>query len=162
MRQLADSNGFVSDTYAYTSFGEPLASTGSTANEFRYVGEQLDPNSGFYYNRARWMDPGTGRFFGVDPDPGLGTAPITLHRYLYAGASPVSFSDPSGEFFGFSDLSISSILQGVGRVIGQTQMWTRYGMYMANRAASWALSNSLRIELYATAAALGTGIAQIW
>jgi RHS repeat-associated protein len=115
VRQLADSNGFVSDTYAYTAFGEPLASTGSIANEFRYVGEQADPNSGFYYLRARWMDPATGRFLGVDPVAGKKTSPLTLHRYLYAGGSPVSFEDPSGRFF-----TLSGVLTGIA-VYGITQ-----------------------------------------
>lgn len=72
--------------------------TGSPENDFRYVGEQLDPNSGFYYNRARWMDPGTGRFIGVDPYEGDPQSPVSLHRYLYANASPVSFADPTGQF----------------------------------------------------------------
>jgi RHS repeat-associated protein len=97
VRQLTDSVGAVSDTYLYTAFGEALASTGTTVNDFRYVGEQLDPNSGFYYNRARWMDPGTGRMLGADPYEGDPAAPFSLHRYLYANASPVTYSDPSGK-----------------------------------------------------------------
>jgi YD repeat-containing protein len=64
VRQLTDSIGAVSDTYLYSAFGETLASTGTTVNEFLYVGEQADPNSGFYYLRARWMDPASGRFPG--------------------------------------------------------------------------------------------------
>ncbi len=96
VRMLADSIGAITDSMYYTSFGENLFSSGSTVNDFRYVGEQLDGNSGFYYNRARWMDPGTGRFVGVDPYGGDPQAPVSLHRYLYANANPVNFSDPSG------------------------------------------------------------------
>ena len=51
------------------------------------------------YHRARWMDPSTGRFAGVDPFGGNARDPVTLHRYLYAGPNPVAFADPSGEFF---------------------------------------------------------------
>ncbi len=66
-----------------------LRRAGRTENEFRYVGEQWDPNAGFYYLRARWMDPSTGRFVSVDPFGGDPQAPVSLHRYLYANASPI-------------------------------------------------------------------------
>ncbi len=97
VRALTDAAGSVTDAYDYTAFGEALASTGSSVNDFKYVGEQLDPNSGFYYNRARWMDPKVGRFASVDPFNGVLLDPMSLHRYLYANASPVSFKDPTGK-----------------------------------------------------------------
>ena len=65
-------------------------------NDYKYVGEEHDPNSGYYYLRARWMDPARGRFVSVDPWGGDPQAPVSLHRYLYANGSPVSFGDPSG------------------------------------------------------------------
>jgi RHS repeat-associated protein len=97
IRALTDTSGTITDTYFYTAFGEELAKTGKTKNEFRYVGEQWDPNAGFYYLRARWYDQSTGRFASVDPYAGDPQAPVSLHRYLYGNASPVSFWDPSGE-----------------------------------------------------------------
>lgn len=66
IRQLTDNTGTVSDTYDYFAFGELLNRTGSTVNEFQYVGEQFDPNVGFYYLRARWMNPENGRFASSD------------------------------------------------------------------------------------------------
>jgi|GEM_PF-5252252 len=54
IRLLADSIGAVTDSNYYTAFGEDLYHSGSTVNDFKYVGEQVDGNSGFYYNRARW------------------------------------------------------------------------------------------------------------
>ena len=56
----------------------------------------MDPNSGLYYHRARWMDPRVGRFASRDPFDGLILEPQTLHRYLYANADPVNRTDPSG------------------------------------------------------------------
>jgi fibro-slime domain-containing protein/RHS repeat-associated protein len=109
VRQLADSGGFVSDNYVYTAFGESQASTGNTINDFKYVGEQFDPNSGFYYLRARWMNPTAGRFVSIDPYEGEPQAPITLHRYLYAGSSPISFSDPGGNLFGIIDVVVAEV-----------------------------------------------------
>jgi RHS repeat-associated protein len=98
VRQLTDASGAVTDAYWYTAFGEELATTGTTANGFRYSGEQWDPNAGFYYLRARWMSPSTGRFTSVDPAVGDRLAPVSLHRYLYSNNSPATFVDPTGNF----------------------------------------------------------------
>jgi RHS repeat-associated protein len=98
IRALTNSQGSVTDTYDYFAFGEVLNRTGTTINEFTYTGEQWDPNAGFYYLRARWYDPARGRFASVDPYEGDPQSPISLHRYLYGNASPVSFSDPMGLF----------------------------------------------------------------
>ena len=42
------------------------------------------------------MDPSTGRFVSVDPFAGDPQAPVSLHRYLYAGIDPVNHIDPTG------------------------------------------------------------------
>jgi RHS repeat-associated protein len=98
IRQLTNGAGLVTDEYFYTAFGVQLARTGTTVNPFQYVGEAFDPNAGFYYNRARWYDPANGRFTSVDPIFGIPQAPVSLHKYLYAGSSPISFKDPTGKF----------------------------------------------------------------
>ena len=97
IRQLTDNTGVVTDTYDYFAFGELLNKTGTTDNEFQYVGEQVDPNSGFYYLRARWLNPKNGRFVSVDPFEGNPYSNISMHRYLYVNMSPICFIDPSGE-----------------------------------------------------------------
>jgi len=61
-----------------------------------YRGEQYDSNLGLYYLRARYYNPATGRFMSRDPNAGLITIPITLHKYIYAGDNPISWKDPSG------------------------------------------------------------------
>ncbi len=93
-----ETNPQITDTYAYDAFGVLLESTGFTVNHYRYTGEQFDPNSGFYYLRARYMNPTTGRFINRDPFGGFNNDPTSLHRYLYANASPVLYADPSGMF----------------------------------------------------------------
>jgi RHS repeat-associated protein len=97
IRELTDASGLVSDQYWYTAFGEELVKTGSTGNEFRYVGEQWDPNTHFYYLRSRWMDARVGRFNSSDIYFGDVRKTINLHRYLYAGNSPINKIDPNGE-----------------------------------------------------------------
>ncbi len=93
-------NETITDHYAYSAFGESdLASTtGSTENNYRYTGEQLDPNLGFYYLRARYMNPGQGRFVGMDSYFGNSSDPPSLHKYMWANNSPTMYADPSGLF----------------------------------------------------------------
>lgn len=93
---LANESGVVTDTYSYDAFGNLLKSTGSTANSYRYCGEQFDSTTGLYYLRARYMDTSTGRFISQDTYAGSTADPISLHKYLYANSNPVMYSDPSG------------------------------------------------------------------
>ena len=51
--------------------------------------EQFDPNLGFYYLRARYLNPAIGRFLSMDAFQGINSDPITLHRYLYGNANPI-------------------------------------------------------------------------
>ena len=53
VRQLTDNTGTVTDTYAYDAFGNTVAQTGSTVNEFQYRGEQYDASLQMYYLRAK-------------------------------------------------------------------------------------------------------------
>ena len=95
-RFLTAANGTISDTYAYDAFGTLLTSTGTTPNNYLYTGEQYDPNLGFYYLRARYLNPGTGRFWTRDSFDGNSQDPLSLHKYLYAENDPVDNVDWSG------------------------------------------------------------------
>ncbi len=95
-RLLTTSTGVAADRYWYEAFGETESHTGTSDNAFLFAGEQLDPNLGFYYLRARYMDAASGRFMSMDSWDGVDTDPVTLHKYLYANASPASYTDPSG------------------------------------------------------------------
>ncbi|HRX78443.1 MAG TPA: RHS repeat-associated core domain-containing protein, partial [Pirellulaceae bacterium] len=97
-RLLTDENGNVTDAIDYDAFGNVIARSGSTDIEHLYRGEALDPNTGFYYLRARWMNPTSGRFLTQDSFPGFGNSPFSLNKYLYTHANPVVGTDPSGFF----------------------------------------------------------------
>ena len=96
VRALANENGKITDTYTYDAFGNLISSTGSTANSYRYCGEQFDSTTGLYYLRARYMNPSVGRFISMDTYQGSNADPISLHKYLYANSNPVTYTDPSG------------------------------------------------------------------
>ncbi len=114
IRVLTDDTGTSTDAYVYEVYGNLEHGEGATPNTFRYSGEQYDPNLGFYYLRARYYDPSTGRFPTMDTYQGRIHEPQTLHKYLYVHADPVNLIDPSGMFsIGSQMMAIS-----VGAVLG--------------------------------------------
>jgi len=99
----------ATDTYDYDAFGNLIHSTGTTPNNYLYSGEQFDPDLGLYYNRARYLNISTGRFWSMDTSEGDDESPLSLHRYLYANSDPVNGRDPSGH----EDLAELGTVQGV-------------------------------------------------
>ncbi|MCP3976137.1 MAG: RHS repeat protein, partial [bacterium] len=96
-RVLSDQAGAVAGRYAYMAYGETLVHSGDEAQVYRFAGEPYNSESGFYYNRARWMDVGSGRFVGLDQFHGRESRPLSLHGYLYAAPNPVVHTDPTGK-----------------------------------------------------------------
>jgi RHS repeat-associated protein len=97
VRLLLDAANAIIANYRYDAFGTLVAQTGTNINPLLYRGERLDPVLGEYYLRARFYDPATGRFNGLDPFTGSIVAPQSLHKYLYAHGDPMTNLDPSGE-----------------------------------------------------------------
>ena len=96
VRQLTNSAGVVTDSYDYDAFGNLINQTGSTPNNYLFAGEQYDPALGLYYNRARYLNTATDRFWSMDTFEGDDQDPLSLHKYIYAEANPVDGTDPSG------------------------------------------------------------------
>jgi len=118
-RAATDASGSVIDQIDYDAFGNEIARSGSTAIEHLYRGEAFDPNVGFYYLRARWMDPRVGRFTQQDAFAGFGSDPMSLHKYLYAHVNPVMNSDPSG-YMTLAEIQTSTNIQALLGVIRTT------------------------------------------
>jgi RHS repeat-associated protein len=117
VRFLANTAGTMTDAYQFDAFGMQIASTGTTANNFRYSGERFDSALNLYHLRARYYNMLTGRFLTMDPgqqresccDGGRTCCascasqsedilhPGTLHKYVYAQDDPVNHVDPSGK-----------------------------------------------------------------
>jgi len=97
-RALTDESGSAVGTYTYEAFGELIGSTGDSENNYLFAGEQFDETLGQYYLRERYYSAETGRFATRDPFEGSISDPISLHKYHYAHANPVNYTDPSGLF----------------------------------------------------------------
>jgi RHS repeat-associated protein len=114
VRALTDPTGAVTDTYDYDAFGNLIHSSTTlsspTPNNYLFAGEQFDSDLGLYYNRARYLNVSTGRFWSIDTDEGDDEAPLSLHKYLYAALDPVDGRDPSGHD-GFVDALTSAAIQ---------------------------------------------------
>jgi RHS repeat-associated protein len=98
VRALTNSSGVVTDRYNYDAYGTLLNSSGTTSNNYKFTGEQFDPNLGDYYLRDRYYSTDTGRFARADSYEGNTSDPISLNDYLYANGNPVIFTDPTGKF----------------------------------------------------------------
>jgi RHS repeat-associated protein len=107
VRMLTDKLGNLTDTSSYDAYGNV---TNPPSSEFGYRGESFDDLTGLQYLRARYYEPSTGRFLGVDPVEGDVNNPVSRHRFLYGNANPVSYSDPSGKFSIGEAVAVLSIL----------------------------------------------------
>ncbi|MFY0640991.1 MAG: type IV secretion protein Rhs [Bermanella sp.] len=112
-RELTDSSGAVTDSYDYEAFGDVLNETGGTDNNYKFTGEQFDTGLNQYYLRARYYDQGVGRFTQQDTWMGNNHDPITLNKYVYGNADPVSYIDPTGNWSLGSAMSSINIMSNL-------------------------------------------------
>ena len=84
--------------YKYDSYGNELLDTSGIENPFRYSGQYFDSETGYYYLRARYYDPQSGRFTQEDTYHGEPSDPATLNLYGYCAANPVRYQDSSGHW----------------------------------------------------------------
>ena len=94
VRAITDGTGTLTQTYQTDPFGVPTQVQGTSTQPFQFAGQQQDAESSFYYLRARYYDPTTGRFVERDPSPCQRTSANNL--YVYSRDNPTNLTDPSG------------------------------------------------------------------
>jgi RHS repeat-associated protein len=128
VRYLTDVSGAVTDTYDYDAFGVLIAQSGITPNAYLYCGEQYDADLGLSYNRARYLNTDSGRFWTRDVYEGTRYDPASLHKYLYAGGEPVMLVDPSGNFFSLSEVMAANSINSETRKQDAVRQQNNYRM----------------------------------
>jgi RHS repeat-associated protein len=96
---LTDAAGAITDSYAYTPYGELLARTGTSQQPFLYVGRfgvRHESAGNLVHMRARYYDPVSGRFLSPDPIWPRLNAALELNPYQYVSENPLKSIDPSG------------------------------------------------------------------
>ena len=115
VRALIDATAGITQAYFYTAYGELLAvlngsgevvssDAADALTSLLYSGESFDSRINQQYLRARWYQPGTGRFSSFDPFPGNLDSPFSFNRYAYTSGNPIQFGDPTGNFEGLIGL----------------------------------------------------------
>jgi len=134
VRQLTDASGAITDEYDYDVFGNLIYRSGTTSNDYLYSGEQFDSHLGFYYQRSRYMNPSSGRFWTMDSYEGATSDPRTLHKYSYVNGDPVNAVDPSGH------IGVAEIM---GHVTSLSLRATVFSLYSQRLHSTLALVGSV-------------------
>lgn len=94
--ELDDSGNVVSNEeyypYGVTAAFSAVAPGEQSLKMYRYVGKERDGETGLYYFGARYYVASLGRWLSADP-AGFNDG---TNLYLYVGANPVSYTDPTG------------------------------------------------------------------
>jgi RHS repeat-associated protein len=129
-----------------------LKTYGDGSSDFGFTGEQ-DEIAGLIFLRARYYDPGIGRFISKDPFPGVLTLPSSLHPYQYALNNPIRFTDPTGQVVWIPGILL--IGAGIGGIANLINYLSTPGCLL-----TWqGVINSFLVG--ALAGAIGTGVTML-
>ena len=95
VRQVVDPQAEILLAQSFSPYGVELSKVGDYETAYSYTGEMTD-GTGLVNLRARYYDPGTGRFVSRDTWNGDHNNPISMNKWLYANGNPIIHIDPSG------------------------------------------------------------------
>ena len=93
---ITDAMANITQFDAYLPYGELLVDEHSSSEEmpYKFNGKEFDQETGLYYYGARYMNPRTSLWYGVDP---LAEKYPNIASYCYVFNRPLVFTDPKGE-----------------------------------------------------------------
>ena len=93
---ITDDKGNITQYDSYLPYGELLVDEHSSSEDmpYKFNGKEMDAETGLYYYGARYMNPVTSLWYGVDP---LTEDYENISSYLYCHANPLVMIDPTGE-----------------------------------------------------------------
>ena len=92
---ITDAKANITQFDAYLPYGELLVDEHSSSEEmpYKFNGKEFDQETGLYYYGARYMNPITGLWYGVDA---LAEKYPSVGGYVYCVDNPVRYTDPMG------------------------------------------------------------------
>ena len=92
---ITDDHANITQYDAYLPYGELLVDEHSSSEElpYKFNGKQFDDETGLYYYGARYMNPVTSLWYGVDP---LVEKYLNIGSYVYCAGNPVKLKDTDG------------------------------------------------------------------
>ena len=99
---ILDENGNTVVSYGYDAWGAPLWCTGELAETlgkvqpFRYRGYGFDEETGLYYLRSRYYNPGWGRFTNMDIGVKISRCVLENNVYAYCFNNILTQADAEG------------------------------------------------------------------
>ena len=92
---ITDDHANITQYDAYLPYGELLVDEHSSSEElpYKFNGKQFDEETGLYYYGARYLNPMTSLWYGVDP---LAEKYQFLGSYVYCSANPIKIIDVDG------------------------------------------------------------------
>ena len=96
---ITDQDGNITQYTAYLPYGELLVDEHSSSEElpYKFNGKELDEETGLYYYGARYLNPTSSVWYGVDP---LMEKYPHASPYVYCANNPIRYIDPTGMFYG--------------------------------------------------------------
>ena len=131
---ITNATGAVVERRRYDDYGREeirngagaLVATSHVGLDYGFQGRRHDRETGLIFFRARYYDPGTGRFLQRDP---VWDAANVGGQYSFAGNGPVSGRDPTG-LWGLAELKAAAegFVEGLGDtfVRGQNPFYQGY------------------------------------
>ena len=131
---ITDDRGNITQYDAYLPYGELLVDEHSSSEDlpYKFNGKQFDEETGLYYYGARYMNPVTSLWYGVDP---LAEKYKSIGAYVYCSANPIRLIDSDGKKI----LFVNGYWNGsIGSIIGSSSAGEKYwGNGFADAARSF-------------------------
>ena len=92
---ITDDKANITQYDAYLPYGELLVDEHSSSEDlpYKFNGKQFDKETGLYYYGARYMNPVTSLWYGIDP---LAEKFPLISGYSYCGGTPIILRDKDG------------------------------------------------------------------
>jgi RHS repeat-associated protein len=110
-RVATNASGQMVWSESYTPHGQRLNGQ-VVSNKIWYTSRHQDDDTGLIYMGARYYDPVTGRFIGVDAIRFHEANIHSFNRYAYASNNPYRYRDPNGMWVEDVAIAVPSLIMG--------------------------------------------------